>query len=138
VVITERLRPLIPTVQVPEQRHGVVPEHGIFRHRAILPQTAHNHPNSEGCGGLAIDAYYSQSQASSNSATAGGATAAQIRDQAQLCLDLLDQYQASVPRRAASYAEKECAPMLKHLAAALILFDVATANGKRMPVHNRQ
>jgi hypothetical protein len=59
---------------------------------AFYFQTAQNHPNTEGCGGLDIDAYYSQSQASSNSATAGGATAGNV----SLLIDSSMKYQVFV------------------------------------------
>ena len=53
------------------------------------------------------------------------ATALAISKQADICSDLLDQYEASVPKRAAAYARQQCAPMRKHLAATAILFGVA-------------
>lgn len=37
--------------------------------------------------------------------------AGQIRDQARKCLHVLDEYQASVPKRMDSYAAKECQPL---------------------------
>ena len=43
------------------------------------------------------------------------ALAVQIRDQAEICLDLLDQYQASVPGRMWSYTERTCHPLRQDL-----------------------
>jgi hypothetical protein len=43
------------------------------------------------------------------------ALATQIRDQAEICLDLLDQYQSSVPGRMWSYAERTCQPLRNDL-----------------------
>jgi hypothetical protein len=41
--------------------------------------------------------------------------AGRIRDQARTCLHLLDEYQASVPKRMQSYAAKECQPLREDL-----------------------
>jgi hypothetical protein len=43
------------------------------------------------------------------------ALATQIRGQAAICLDLLDQYESSVPGQEWSHAERKCEPLRKDL-----------------------
>jgi hypothetical protein len=54
------------------------------------------------------------------------ALAKQIRDQAEICLDLLDQYQSSVPGRMWSYAERTCQPLRNDLKRTASHFRVAS------------
>lgn len=54
--------------------------------------------------------------------TSAKALALQIREQAGICLGLLDQYQASVPGRMWSDAEKKCQPLREELKRTEMLF----------------
>lgn len=68
------------------------------------------------------------------------ALAIQIRDQAEICLDLLDQYQSSVPGRMWTYAERTCQPLRNDLKRTASQFRVASGEwelraGERPPDH---
>jgi hypothetical protein len=52
--------------------------------------------------------------------------AIQIRDQAEICLDLLDQYQSSVPGRMWSYTERACQPLRHDLRRTAMHFRAAS------------
>jgi hypothetical protein len=52
--------------------------------------------------------------------------AGQIRDQAEICLNLLDQYQSSVPGPAWSYAERKCVPLRADLKQTEMFFRAAS------------
>ncbi len=54
------------------------------------------------------------------------ALALQIREQAEICLDLLDKYQSSVPGRMWSDAERRCQPLREDLRRTGIRFRVAS------------
>lgn len=54
------------------------------------------------------------------------ALAIEIRDQAEICLDLLDQYQSSLPGRMWSYAERTCQPLRQDLKRTAMHFRAAS------------
>jgi hypothetical protein len=61
------------------------------------------------------------------------ALAVRIREQAVTCLNLLDQYQASVPGRMWSYADKRCQPLRDELTRTEMLFRAASGEWERVP-----
>ena len=61
------------------------------------------------------------------------ALATQIRVQAGVCLDLLDQYQLAVPGRMWTYAETKCRPLRDDLKRTELLFRDASGEFERRP-----
>ena len=59
------------------------------------------------------------------------ARAIQIREQAGICLDLVDRYQSSVPARMWSYAERKCRPLREDLKQTEMLFRAASGEWQR-------
>jgi hypothetical protein len=59
------------------------------------------------------------------------ALALQIRQQAGICLDLLDHYQACAPGRMWSYAERNCQPLREDLKRTRRLFSAASGEWER-------
>jgi hypothetical protein len=59
-------------------------------------------------------------------AETGRIVATQLRDQARLCLSLVDEYQASAPKRLQTWAAKECQPLRDELEGTVLLFDIAS------------
>jgi hypothetical protein len=60
----------------------------------------------------------------------------QIRDQAESCLRLLDQYQASVPGRMWIYAERRCQPLRDDLKRTEMLYRAASGEMQRRTGQN--
>jgi hypothetical protein len=67
---------------------------------------------------------------------AAKALAMQIREQAQICLALLDRYQSSVPGRLLSGADRKCQPLREDLKRTEMLFRAASGEMKRRAVEN--
>jgi hypothetical protein len=61
------------------------------------------------------------------------ALATEIREQAEVCLRLLDRYQSSVPGRMWSYAETKCRPLRDELKRTEMLFRAASGEWERLP-----
>jgi hypothetical protein len=64
------------------------------------------------------------------------ASAVQIREQAGICLDLLDQYQSSPPGRMWSGAERKCQPLRENLKRTERLFRAASGEWERRTGEN--
>jgi hypothetical protein len=64
------------------------------------------------------------------------ALALEIRDQAEICLAILDQYESSVPGPAWSYAETKCQPLREELKRTEMFFRTASGEMERRSGEN--
>jgi hypothetical protein len=66
----------------------------------------------------------------------GKALAIQVREQAGICLDLLDRYQSSAPGQMWFYAELKCQPLRQDLKRTEMLFRAASGEWERRTGEN--